>query len=158
MNGIYAVVIADLRVRRDEIDVAIKTLEAMQREPTDQANKASARRDNVIAIATREIVVGDLLGLSISEAALKLLRLMGEGMSVREIAQTLKDHGFMIFSKDPVATVGVILSRRKRKVGDIIRVGSKKWGLKEWFIDCDINQKDLKIDDVPVQTALNSGK
>jgi hypothetical protein len=50
-----------------------------------------------------------------------------------DIVAGFKAGGFILGSKDPVNTVGAVLTRRANDIGDIVKVGRGTWGLKEWF-------------------------
>ncbi len=76
---------------------------------------------------------GAFLGLSIVEAAKKLLTSKRQPLRKPDIVAGFKAGGFILGSKDPVNTVGAVLTRRANEVGDIVKVGRGTWGLKEWF-------------------------
>lgn len=71
--------------------------------------------------------------MSIPEAAKKLLAARRQPLRNPEIVAGFKAGGFHLGSKDPVNTVGAVLTRRANDVGDIVKVARGTWGLKEWF-------------------------
>ncbi len=126
----YAVVLADLRAKRDQIDQAIQAIESVR------GNAAPMRGSGQMSTAA-EIVKNDagiFLGMSIAEAAKKLLTSRKQAMNNADIAAALK-HGGLVMSAntDPQNMVGSILTRRFNQTGDIVRVGRGIWGLKEWY-------------------------
>jgi hypothetical protein len=77
---------------------------------------------------------GAFLGMSIADAAKKLLLVRKQAMGNADIAAALKQGGLVMSANtDPQNMVGSILTRRFEKVGDIVRVGRGIWGLKEWY-------------------------
>lgn len=121
----YAAMIADLRAQRDKIDVAIAALEALggnggAQVPASEQNTAIDQP-------------GAFLGMSIPEAAKKLLAAKRQPMKNPDIAAAFKAGGLHLNSKDPVNTVGAVLSRRADDFGDIVKVGRGTFGLKEWY-------------------------
>jgi hypothetical protein len=76
---------------------------------------------------------GAFLGMSIPDAAKKLLAHERRAMANPEIWEKLKAGGLHLNSADPVNTVGSVISRRFDKVGDIVRVSRGTWGLAEWY-------------------------
>jgi DNA-directed RNA polymerase delta subunit len=76
---------------------------------------------------------GAFLGMSITDAAKKLLAARRQPLKNPDIAAAFKAGGLHLRSKDPVNTVGAVLTRRSIKVGDIVKIGRGVWGLKEWY-------------------------
>jgi hypothetical protein len=126
----YEAVLADLKAKRDQIDRTIAAIEAVRSGGASTANPASVPGTGPnIAIDQP----GAFLGLSIPEAAKKLLAAKRQPLKNPEIAAGFKAGGFVLGSKDPANTIGAVLSRRATEVGDIVKVGRGTWGLKEWF-------------------------
>jgi hypothetical protein len=71
--------------------------------------------------------------MSITDAAKKLLAARRQPLKNPDIAAAFKAGGLHLRSKDPVNTVGAVLTRRSIKVGDIVKIGRGVWGLKEWY-------------------------
>ncbi len=125
----YAVVIADLRARRDELDRMIAALEAMSAGGMPQP----AKRVGPIPPPEPESGPGAYLGMSIAEAARKLLASRREPMNNADIYAALTAGGLAMNSVEPMNTIGSVLTRRFHQVGDIVRVKRGVWGLKEWY-------------------------
>jgi len=133
----YAAVLADLRAKRDQIDQAIRTLEAVA---GDLSSIARAPASAAAPAATPAALLkennqwgGDFLGMSIADATKKLLASQRRAMSNTEIASALQVGGLVMNSADPINTVGSVITRRFAQVGDIVKVGRGIWGLKEWY-------------------------
>jgi hypothetical protein len=54
-------------------------------------------------------------------------------MNNTEVLAALKAGGMVLSSADPLNTVGAVLTRRSKEVGDIVKVDRGTWGLKEWY-------------------------
>lgn len=121
----YEAVLADLKARRDQLDQAIEAIEAIR-------GGASVSGVAVPPGAPAE-GPGAYLGMSISDAAKKLLAARRQPLRNPEIAQAFKRGGLVLNSAEPVNTIGSVLTRRFNEVGDIVKVGRGTWGLKEWY-------------------------
>jgi hypothetical protein len=124
----YAIVLADLKAKRRQIDQAIAAIEALH---TNTPIK------QVMGNATDPVgendSQNDFLGMSISEATKKLLKTRRKQMTNSEILAALQAGGLVMTSADPLNTVGAIITRRYKEVGDIVKVARGTWGLKEWY-------------------------
>lgn len=128
----YDAVLAVLRAQRDEIDKAIKLIDAIR----GAALAAAAPRDSLMTTGGGPNEGrGAFLGMSIVDATKKLLSTRKEALSNEEIAAALRAGGIVMESGDQVETVGSILGRRFDQVADIVRVGRGTWGLAEWYPD-----------------------
>src|SRR5581483_4298230 len=111
----YEAVLADLRAKRAQIDTAIATIEAI-------GGGMSAA-----PIASADTPLGEgpgwLLGLTIPDAAKKLLATRRQPLRNPDIAEAFRAGGLAMNSKDPVKTIGSVLTRRFAEVGDIVKVG-----------------------------------
>lgn len=125
----YDTVLADLKAKRDQIDSAIAAIEAIR--AGSAAPSLPGTPPGVVNIAIDG--PGAFLGMSITDAAKKLLAAKRQPLKNPEIVAGFKAGGFTLGSKDPVNTVGAVLTRRSQEVGDIVKVGRGTWGLKEWF-------------------------
>lgn len=127
----YDAVLADLRAKRDQIDQTIALLEAMRtgtpvtQQPLDFS--ADVPPNGVVETA------GMFLGMSIVDAAKKLLAMRKRTMGNAEILSELQAGGLVLTGADPLNVVGSVLTRRFNNVGDVVRVGRGIWGLKEWY-------------------------
>lgn len=136
-NDPYDVVIADLLRQRDEIDAAIQAIQRVHAKVA--AGSASGQP---APSAARPEATGDFLGLSIAEAAKKLLSLRRRTMTTSEIAEGLKSAGYPMTAAEPGNVVGSVLSRRFDNVGDVVRVARGQWGLLEWYPNRSFRKKD----------------
>ncbi len=126
----YEVVLSDLRAKRAQIDAAIAAIEQIRGAgvaPAAAPNPAAEMNDGG---AVRS---GMFHGKSIPEAARELLELKKREMRNQEILDSLRAGGVTLTSADPVNTVGSVLNRRSKDVGDIVRVGRGTWGLASWY-------------------------
>jgi len=124
----YDAVLADLRAQRDKIDQTIILLTALRNGaaiPSAQTEQASDA--GIVETA------GMFLGMSIVDAAKKLMAMRKRTMGNVEIAREIQAGGLVLTGKDPVNVVGSVLSRRFNDVGDVVKVGRGIWGLKEWY-------------------------
>ena len=139
LNNPYAAVLADLLAKRDEIDKAIKVLEAMSGirsfslASTPQQLSTPATSDSADGQLSSDLGKGAFLGMSIVDATKKLLAMRKQTMGNPEIARELAAGGLVMQSIDPVNTVGAVLSRQFHKSGEIVKVSRGTWGLKEWY-------------------------
>jgi len=123
----YDAVIADLRAQRDKIDQTITLLSALRSSGAAIAPSQAASENGIVETA------GMFLGMSIADAAKKLLAMRKRTMGNVEIAREIQAGGLVLTGKDPVNVVGSVLTRRFNEVGDVVKVGRGIWGLKEWY-------------------------
>ena len=132
----YDAVLSDLRAKRNQIDQAIAAIESLRSgrivTPENGASPPANGNQNPSADA-RIDGPGDLLGMSIADAAKKLLANKRTTLKNPEIATLFKAGGLMLNSKDWTNTIGAVLTRRSNEVGDIVKIGRGTWGLKEWY-------------------------
>lgn len=126
----YEAVLADLQAKRDQIDQAIAALTSLR---GGVSASSGAAMPNAGAGAPIVETAGMYLGMSITDATKKLLALRKRTMGNADIARELQAGGLAMTSKDPVNTVGSVLTRRFNEVGDVVKVGRGVWGLKEWY-------------------------
>jgi hypothetical protein len=126
----YAVVLADLRAKRAQIDQAIQAIESLRGIGGTVGVGAAPTGEDQVPIQAE---AGVYLGMSIAEAARKLLASRKRAMGTSDILTGLTAGGLALSSADPINTVSAVLGRRFDKVGDIVRVERGIWGLKEWY-------------------------
>ncbi|MBL8904148.1 MAG: hypothetical protein JNK83_12740 [Rhizobiales bacterium] len=127
----YAIVLADLRAKREQIDQTIQAIESFR-----MGGMPSAQQGQVAGAPpspTMALEPGAFHGLSIAEAAKKLLSIRKRQLSNGEILAEFRTGNFHMSSVDPINTIGAVLTRRFKETGDIVRVGKGTWGLKEWY-------------------------
>ncbi|MEX2126734.1 MAG: winged helix-turn-helix domain-containing protein [Xanthobacteraceae bacterium] len=144
-NGIdhYEVVLADLYAKRDQILQAIAAIESLRGGPSD----AAQTRPGSETLGKTVDGPGALLGLSIVDAARKLLAAKRQPLRNPEIAALFKAGGLVLNSREPANTIGSVLTRRFAEVGDVVRVDRGTWGLKEWYPNRSFGKKDAKVAD-----------
>ena len=120
-DRLYEAVLADLRARRDQIDRAIKAIEAVKSvSPVEEPRNAAPVRSDAF------------VGRTVVEAAKELLAMHGRPLKNAEIADGIMAGGVQLKSANPPNTVGAILMRRSKQVGDVSHVGRGLWALAEW--------------------------
>lgn len=136
----YEVVLADLRAKKAQIEQAISAIEALK--GGTMAGASPAASTGGAAPPNFDIdSPGAFLGMSISDAAKKLLAAKRQPMRNPEIAAAFKRGGLVLNSKDVVNTIGAVLARRAQEVGDLVKVDRGTWGLKEWYPGRNFNTK-----------------
>lgn len=125
----YEAVLADLRAKRDQIEQAIQTIENLR-------NGLGMTSGPAPGVASQNVAAdgpGAFLGMTIPEAAKALLASRRRPLNNPEIAAALKAGGLHLNSKEPVNTIGSVLTRRFNDVGDVVKIGRGTWGLAEWY-------------------------
>lgn len=130
----YEAVLADLRAKRDQLDQTIKFLEGQR----DGASTPT------VANPSQNVTVegGAFLGLTIAEAAKKLLATRKTPLGNSDILAGLKAGGLPMQAANPLNIVGSVLYRRFTDVGDIVRVRRGVWGLAEWYPNRSFKKKE----------------
>lgn len=129
----YDVVLADLRAQRERIDNAINAIEGVRGLPMQAVpNVLPIGLGASLANEDEPSLKGPYVGMTIQGATKALLAERGKPMGNPDIAAIIKKGGVAMKSQDPVNTVGAILTRRAKDVGDIVKVGRGLWGLPEW--------------------------
>ena len=123
----YVAVLADLLAKREQIDQTIALLNSLRGGVQAPINYAPANDGGITETA------GMFLGMSIADAAKKLLGQRKRTMGNVDIAREIQAGGLVLSGKDPVNVVGSVLTRRFNEVGDVVKVGRGIWGLKEWY-------------------------
>ena len=124
----YDRVLADLRRRRDELDIAITAVEAVR---SPQVAPAMVVAGEPTATPVVHSSIASYSNVSIAEASKLALRASGGPLRVVEIVPLIQAGGVKLGATDPNNTVNSILSRRANSVGDIVRVGRSTYALKE---------------------------
>jgi hypothetical protein len=133
----YDAVLADLRAKRDQIDQAIAAIEGLR-----GGSASGSPQPPMVAQNAAVDSPSAFLGMSIPEAAKKLLAARRQPLRNPEIATAFKSGGLILQSKEPANTIGSVLTRRASDVGDVVRVGRGTWGLKEWYPGRSFGKKD----------------
>lgn len=147
----YAIVLADLRAKREQIDQAIQALESLRGAPAAPARLAAMELSVDASIDTP----GAFLGMTIADAAKKLLAARRKVTGNVEMAAAFKSGGLALSSVDPVNTIGAVLSRRAQNTGDIVKMGRGQWGLAEWYPGRNFKKKATKEATEGAATTIN---
>ena len=123
----YEAVLTDLRAKRDQLDQTIKLLEAQR---SGGARPTAGEQSNQNASFEGP---GAFLGMSIADAAKKLLMSRKTPLGNADILAGLKAGGLPMQAANPINIVGSVLNRRFNDIGDIVRIGRGMWGLAEWY-------------------------
>lgn len=129
----YELVLTDLRAKRDKIDQAIQAILDL-RGGSSPAPTASASKSQGLTHPNDDITgPGAFLGMTIVDAAKKLLAAKRQPIGNVEMAAAFRAGGMGMTSADPVNTIGSVMTRRFNQVGDIVKIGRGTWGLAEWY-------------------------
>lgn len=135
----FDVAVAALTAQRDRIDQTIALIRQLQASGFTTAASALTAAE-MLATPISEIKdpadrlgPGAFLGLTIVDAAKKLLMHERRQLTNAELVDAFKRGGLVLNSADPLNTVGSVLNRRFMQVGDLVRVARGTWGLKEWY-------------------------
>ncbi len=123
----YEAVLADLEARRADLEAAIIGIRRIlgQTDEPGVSMKASNEPGKPI-----ELEIDAFIGMSVSDAAKKFLRMMGrKPQGTQTICDALVRGGFKSKAKNFYSNVHTALSRDP----DFVRVGRGKWGLAEWY-------------------------
>jgi hypothetical protein len=132
----YDIVLRDLLAKKEQIDQAIKALQELRGGGAMTAGAGTSDSPN-----TAINDPGAFLGMTIPDAAKKLLAAKRKTMRNPDIAAEFKRGGLHLNSKDPINTIGAVLTRRAKEVGDLVKVGRGEWGLREWYPGRSFKQK-----------------
>jgi HB1, ASXL, restriction endonuclease HTH domain len=124
----YEAVLTDLRAKRDQIDQAIAAIEGLRGGVASSTPSNASQSQNSTLDGP-----SPFLGMTIPEAAKKLLATRRQPLRNPDIWAAFRAGGLVLQSKEPANTIGSVLTRRFLEVGDIVRVGRGVWGLKEWY-------------------------
>lgn len=138
----YDAVLADLRAKRDRIDEAIAVIESIR----GIAASAPVGGAPVQRPALEQSATGDLLGMTIADAAIKVLGMRRKTLGNAEFLDEFKRGGLVLTSADPANVVNSVLTRRFNQVGDIVRVSRGQWGLQQWYPNRSFKKKDTASD------------
>jgi DNA-directed RNA polymerase delta subunit len=128
----YEVVLEDLRAKKAQIEQAITAIEALRGGAASAGTNTSSKP--AAGLQNDDIdSPGAFLGMSIADAAKKLLAAKRQPLKNPDISAAFKRGGLVLNSKDPINTIGSVLTRRSNEVGDLVKVGRGTWGLKEWY-------------------------
>lgn len=125
-NNAYEVVLADLRARRAKLDQAIAAIEDSM---TLEGNGNNSR---VLNGEKAELRNDTFFGMTIADAAEKLLEMHKKPLKANEIAISLVQGGVTFTTETPSNTVTSILTR-KLSEGTFVRVSRGCFALAKWY-------------------------
>lgn len=130
----YDPAIADVRAKIKRLENTLLVLEELKRGGLGGIGDiASPGGQSGGQSPAPSIGPGAFFGMTIVDAAKKLLHSQQRQMTTSEIVPELERGGIVLTSADKVNTVGSILLRRFQNQGDIVRVSRGLWGLQEWY-------------------------
>lgn len=121
MSVDYAAVLADLRARREKLDIAIRAIEEI-------ATLGGAD----LSATSGTIRPDSFFGMQVLDAAIKYLKMAKAPKPASDIANALEMGGLTHQSKNFASTVYTTLSRDEDRGGEMVKVG-QNWGLAEWY-------------------------
>jgi len=134
----YALVIADLQGKREKINQAIALLESVRGMSVGMIGMGAT--GNLTVDAGRQAPEpgpedrdGAFLGMTIVDAAKAVLAARKKAQSTTALTEAIIRGGVVLASAVPTNTVGSVLNRQSRGVGDIVSVSRGMWGLAAWY-------------------------
>jgi hypothetical protein len=130
----YQAVIADLEAKRDDLDRTIKSLRQMAGLAVASPKATPQKSPEERSQSAPPVAVGDnpFLGMKVHDAAKAILANKRKPMSPAELVEAMESGGLLL-TGNKANSVGSILNRRQKQVGDIVSVKRGQWGLKEWY-------------------------
>lgn len=129
----YEAVLADLEAKKANLETAISSIKALMALGVVGALGGTPRPQEGSVVDLNQVQPDAFFGMSIPDAAKKLLDGIRRPLSMASISDALLRGGFATTSKDFSNTVGTAL-RRQADDGDIVRVGNTgDWGLRAWY-------------------------
>jgi hypothetical protein len=121
----------ELRSERAELDALIQALERrLGSTVSQQISGADEKSEHRPLLSVTQLTIGLFHNLSQAAAAEKLLRMFpGQALTTGEILEAFRSTGMEINSKNASTILYTALKRSPK----FERVGSKAWGLKEWY-------------------------
>jgi hypothetical protein len=121
----------DLRKERDDLNTLIQALERRLGVPASpQISESDDDVSPLKAPVVTSMPIGFFHNLSQAAAAEKLLRMNpGQPYTTQEILEAFRNSGMDVNSKNAPTILYTTLKRSPK----FERVGSKAWGLKEWY-------------------------
>jgi hypothetical protein len=125
----YAAVLADLKAKRADLDVAIAGIERM----VGLATAAQGAASIDVTQHGSDVEPDSFFGMSIADAAKKFLAMKKKPQTTADIAEALEKGGMTHTSGNWGNTVGSVLNRIDGSTGEIVRVKRGTWGLASWY-------------------------
>lgn len=133
----YKTVLADLKARRAQLDVAIVAVEQQMtgggEGPSLSADLPNGESRPDPRTEPSEIRSDSFFGLSIPDAIRKCFRMSKRPLSLSEATTLLKSGGLLTTAQNLMQTVSATLQRMRKTDGDVVSLGKGQWGLSEWY-------------------------
>ena len=120
----YAVVLEDLKKRREKLDAAIAAIATILGDPSAAITASVGNGEEVIGAVKSD----SFFNMSVPDAIRKFLRMTKRPQKANIIAKALQDGGIHTLSKNFYANVFTTLKRDP----NFVKV-KKEWGLAEWY-------------------------
>lgn len=125
----YDAVLADLLAKREQLDKAIEAIKSYSGK-----NNPASIKDASNGGVDIDLRSDTFFGMTIPDAARKLLGMKRKPLNAPEVAKYLDDGGFSHTSANFANTVGSVLNRMANtESGGIAKVGRGQFGLVEWY-------------------------
>jgi HB1, ASXL, restriction endonuclease HTH domain len=128
----YDIVLADLKVKRAQLDQAIAAIEAVK-SGISQSSQMIVQAP--ISTPSGEITPGMFHGMSIVEAVKQLLAMRKKPLGTQDITEAIISGGVVFSTDTPANTVGSVLHRESNKAtgAGIVSVSRGTWALPGWY-------------------------
>lgn len=141
----YSAVIADLEAKRDELNRTIESLRQLAglsgpiTKLPEQENEVPPQPD---------LIDGDnpFLGMKVHDAAKIILANKRKPMSPSDLVEAMEAGGLLL-TGNKTNSVGSIMNRRQKQVGDIVSPQRGMWALKEWYPGRSFGKKQNEKDE-----------
>ena len=144
----------ELRKERDELNVLIQALERRLGISASQQVSIPDELDERRSIpVVTSMPIGFFHNMSQAAAAEKLLKMnQGHALSTQEILEAFRNSGMDVSSKNAATILYTALKRSPK----FERIGSKAWGLSEWYPERKrkISSKEIEIEHEDKNNAL----
>jgi hypothetical protein len=117
---------ANLLAQRAKIDEALRALEGI--DPALEHARTGAAMPSEFA------------GLSVPDAGVKLLHITGHPMSSYEMSVELVKGGVPLTGQSPAGAVSWAMKRRSLISTDVVQVEGRKWALREWYTEKELQR------------------
>lgn len=143
----YEAVIADLEAKRDELNRSIAMLRQMSGIPAIPS--ALPLNADDLPLERSQGSAGDnpFLGMKVHDAAKNILANKRKPMSPADLVEEMEAGGLLL-TGNKTNSVGSILNRRQKQVGDIVSPERGKWALKEWYPGRSFGKKQDEKDEI----------
>ena len=156
----YELVLEDLKKRKAQIEATIAMLmDIMEKGEGTGISPVLPNASPFTKTEPTGIRPDSFFGLGLTEATKKYLAMTKSPQSIREITEALQKGGFTTSSRNFKNTVGSVLNRHEKNVGEIVRVQRNNWALAEWYPGLRRNAKQSRIeasnDELPQEDLPN---